>query len=57
MYKSIRFGLLPIALALVGLLRADDKTPAPAANDTSSVTADNKQLSDDLRRPGRKTSA
>ena len=45
MYKSIRFGLLPIALALVGPLMADDTTPAPAANDQA---ANNKQLSDEL---------
>jgi len=48
MYKSIRFGLLPIALALVGPLSADDKAPAPAANDQAAVSADNKQLSDEL---------
>jgi len=36
---------LPIALALVGPLMADDTTPAPAANDQA---ANNKQLSDEL---------
>ena len=49
MYKSIRFGLLPIALALVGPVRADDKAPAtPAPSDAAAVSADNKQLSDEL---------
>ena len=48
MYKSIRFGLLPIALALVGPLMADDATPAPAANDQATAVANNKQLSDEL---------
>jgi nucleoid-associated protein YgaU len=48
MYKSIRFGLLPIALALAGPLMADDATPAPAANDQAAAVANNKQLSDEL---------
>lgn len=49
MNRSIRFGLLTIALALSGSLRADDKTPPPApADDQSSLKADNKQLSDEL---------
>ena len=55
MYKSLRFGLLPIALALAGPMRADDAKPAPAAGDAASAAADqatavanNKQLSDEL---------
>jgi nucleoid-associated protein YgaU len=49
MNRTIRLGLLPIALALAGSLRADDKTaPAPPADDQASLRADNKQLTDEL---------
>jgi nucleoid-associated protein YgaU len=49
MNRSIRFGLLTLALALTGSLRADDKSaPPPAADDTATLKADNKQLSDEL---------
>jgi len=48
MYKSIRFGLLPIALAMVSPLRADEPPAAPPASDLASVRADNKQLTDEL---------
>jgi len=49
MNRSIRFGLLTIALALSGPLRADDAAaPPPAADDPASLKADNKQLSDEL---------
>jgi LysM repeat protein len=49
MNRSIRFGLLPIALALAGSLRADDKAaPAPPPDAQASLRADNKQLSDEL---------
>lgn len=49
MHKSIRFGLLPIALALVGPLRADDKPAAASSpDDQASIRADNKQLTDEL---------
>jgi nucleoid-associated protein YgaU len=49
MNRSIRLGLLPIALALAGSLRADDKAAAaPPADDQASLRADNKQLSDEL---------
>ncbi len=49
MNRSIRFGLLTIALALPCSLRADDKaTPPPPADDQVSLKADNKQLSDEL---------
>jgi nucleoid-associated protein YgaU len=45
MNRSIRFGLLTIALALSGPLRADDAAaPPPAADDPASLKADNKQL-------------
>jgi nucleoid-associated protein YgaU len=47
MNRFIRFGLLPIALALAGSLRADDKA-APAPDAQASLRADNKQLSDEL---------
>jgi nucleoid-associated protein YgaU len=47
MNRYLRFGLLPIALALAGSLRADDKTTAPP-DDVASVRADNKQLTDEL---------
>ncbi len=49
MNRSIRLGLLPIALALAGPLRADDKpASAPAPDPEASLKADNKQLSDEL---------
>jgi nucleoid-associated protein YgaU len=49
MNRSIRFGLLMIALALSGTLKADDKAAAPSpADDQASLKADNKQLSDEL---------
>jgi len=48
MYKSLRFGLLPIALALAGPLRADDAKPAEAAPDPAAAIANNKQLSEEL---------
>ncbi len=52
MYKSLRFGLLPIALALAGPLRADDAKPAgdaaPAPADQAAAIANNKQLSEEL---------
>ncbi len=48
MNRSIRFGLLTIALALSSSLRADDKAPPPPADDQVSLKADNKQLSDEL---------
>jgi LysM repeat protein len=49
MNRSIRFGLLPVALALAGSLRADDKAAsAPPPDDQASLRADNKQLSDEL---------
>jgi nucleoid-associated protein YgaU len=49
MNRTIRLGLLPIALALAGSLRADDKAaPAPPPDDQASLRADNKQLTDEL---------
>jgi nucleoid-associated protein YgaU len=49
MNRSIRFGLLTIALALSSPLRADDTAaPPPPADDQVSLKADNKQLSDEL---------
>jgi nucleoid-associated protein YgaU len=49
MNRSLRFGLLPIALALVGHLRgADTAAPAPSPDELTSLRADNKQLSDEL---------
>lgn len=49
MNRKIRLGLLPIAIALAGSLRADDKAaPAPPPDDIASVRADNKQLTDEL---------
>jgi nucleoid-associated protein YgaU len=49
MKRSFRFGLLPIALALTGSLRADDQAaPAQHPDDVASLRADNKQLSDEL---------
>ncbi|HZZ19577.1 MAG TPA: LysM peptidoglycan-binding domain-containing protein [Opitutaceae bacterium] len=53
MNRSIRLGLLPIALALATSIRADD-TPAaapaaaPAQDDNAALRADNKQLTDEL---------
>ena len=44
MYKSLRFGLLPLVLALACPARADDAKPADAA----TIAANNKQLSDEL---------
>jgi nucleoid-associated protein YgaU len=46
MKRLLRFGLLPVALALAGALRADDNQPAPA--DVASIKADNKQLTEEL---------
>jgi LysM repeat protein len=49
MKRSIRFGVLPVALALAGYMRADDKAaPAPPTDAQASLRADNKQLSDEL---------
>jgi nucleoid-associated protein YgaU len=49
MNRSLRFGLVPIALALVGALRADDQAaPAQHPDDVATLRADNKQLSDEL---------
>src|ERR1700678_3524490 len=49
MNRSLRFGLLPIALALVGSLRgADQAAPAPSPDELASLRSDNKQLSDEL---------
>jgi nucleoid-associated protein YgaU len=52
MKRSIRFGLLTVALALSCSVRADDNAAAapaaPAADDQASLKADNKQLSDEL---------
>ncbi|HEY5080281.1 MAG TPA: hypothetical protein VII43_10550, partial [Opitutaceae bacterium] len=49
MNRSLRFGLLPIALALAGRLHgAGQAAPAPSPDELSSLRADNKQLSDEL---------
>jgi nucleoid-associated protein YgaU len=49
MNRSIQFGMLTIALAFPGYLRADDKAASPPpADDQVSLKADNKQLSDEL---------
>jgi nucleoid-associated protein YgaU len=49
MNRTLRFALMPIALALAGSLRADDKAaPAPPPEDQASMKADNKQLTDEL---------
>jgi LysM repeat protein len=49
MNRSIRFGVLPVALALAVTMRADDKAaPAPPPDAQASLRADNKQLSDEL---------
>ena len=49
MNRSFRIGLLPIALALTGSLRADDQAgTAQHSDDVASLRADNKQLSDEL---------
>jgi nucleoid-associated protein YgaU len=49
MNRYLRFGLLPVALALAGALRADDKpADTPPADDTAALRADNKQLTDEL---------
>jgi len=49
MNRPLRVGLLPIALALAGALRADDQAaPAPHPDDVATLRADNKQLSDEL---------
>jgi nucleoid-associated protein YgaU len=49
MNRTFRIGLLPIALALTGSLRADDQAaPAQHPDDTATLRADNKQLSDEL---------
>jgi nucleoid-associated protein YgaU len=46
MNRSLRIGLLPVVLALAGVLRADDNAPSPS--DVASIKADNKQLTDEL---------
>jgi nucleoid-associated protein YgaU len=48
MNRSLRFGLLTIALALSCTVRADDAASTPPADDRASLKADNKQLSDEL---------
>lgn len=49
MNRTIRLGLLPLALALAGSLRADDQAAAtPPADNQASLRADNKQLTDEL---------
>jgi nucleoid-associated protein YgaU len=49
MIRSLRIGLLPIALALAGHLRADEPAPpAPPPDDIPTLRANNKQLSDEL---------
>jgi nucleoid-associated protein YgaU len=54
MNRSLRFGLLPLALALAGALRADDTpaaaapAPAPAQDEVSALRSDNKQLTVEL---------
>ncbi|HEY5228937.1 MAG TPA: LysM domain-containing protein, partial [Opitutaceae bacterium] len=53
MNRSLRFGLLPLALALAGALRADDTTSAapataPAADEVTALRTDNKQLTVEL---------
>jgi nucleoid-associated protein YgaU len=49
MNRSLRFGLLPIALALAGRLHgADQAAPATNPDELASLRADNKQLSDEL---------
>jgi len=49
MNRTLRFGFLPIALALAIQLRADDQAaPAPNSDELASLRADNKQLSDEL---------
>jgi len=49
MNRPLRFGLLPIALAVAGSLRADDQAAsAPRPDDVATLRADNKQLSDEL---------
>jgi nucleoid-associated protein YgaU len=58
MNKLLRFGLVPIALALAGLLRAaDDAASAPPAEDMASVKADNKQLTDELAASWKETAS
>jgi nucleoid-associated protein YgaU len=47
MNRYLRFGLVPVALALSGVLRADDNKPSPA-DELASVRTDNKQLTDEL---------
>src|SRR5580658_6868525 len=49
MRRSLRFGLLPIALSLACRgLGADQAAPAPGPDELASLRADNKQLSDEL---------
>jgi nucleoid-associated protein YgaU len=54
MNRSIRLGLLPVALALATTLRADDApaaaapAAAPAQDDATALRADNKQLTEEL---------
>jgi nucleoid-associated protein YgaU len=47
MNRSLRFGLLPLALALTVHLRGAGQT-APSPDELNSLRADNKQLSDEL---------
>lgn len=49
MNRSFRIGLLPLAFALTGPLRADEPAaPAQHPDEVASLRADNKQLSDEL---------
>ena len=54
MNRSIRLGLLPVALALASTLRADDApataapAAAPAQDEATALRADNKQLTEEL---------
>ena len=49
MKLSLRFGLLPVAIALAGNLHAADQAaPEPGPDAVASLRADNKQLSDEL---------
>jgi len=49
MNRPLRLGLLSLAVAAAGSLRADDQAaPAPRPDDVATLRADNKQLSDEL---------
>jgi nucleoid-associated protein YgaU len=48
MKSPLRFCILPLALALAGMARADDAPAAAPAPDAASLKADNKQLTDEL---------